>query len=191
MPPRAFGPGHTQDGIALDDGEFTDLIRGHAGLIHKIAHAYCRNVEDRNDLVQEVVIQLWRSRDRYDGRVRRSTWIYRIALNVAISRYRRERRHEERRAPVADDWISLVEDPTAPPNEDLETLHRCIDELDGLNKALVLLYLDGEDHATIADVLGITATNVATKLSRIKVKLRAAFEKRNDPEGAEAKHGTR
>lgn len=153
----------------MDATEFTDLLRRHAGLIHKIAYAYCRNATDREDVVQEIAVQLWRSRERYDERYRQTTWIYRIAINVAISFYRRERRHRERGLPI-EGAVEPVE-----PGGDVQLLLRCIDDLGALEKALVLLYLDGNDHASIAEVLGISVSNVGTKLGRIKDKLRAAL----------------
>ena len=84
----------------MDVSELTDLLRRHAGLIHKIAYAYGRNATDREDVVQEIAVQLWRARDRYDVRYRHTTWIYRLALNVAISFYRRARRHREHGLPL-------------------------------------------------------------------------------------------
>lgn len=156
----------------MDTAEFTELLRRHAGLIHKVAYAYCRNVTDREDVVQEIVVQLWRSRGRYDERYRHTTWIYRIALNVAISFYRRERRHRDR-AEQLDEQRFVIE--PAEPSEDAQRLFASIDELGALEKALVLLYLDGNDHAAIADVLGISVSNVGTKLGRIKDTLRASL----------------
>jgi RNA polymerase sigma factor (sigma-70 family) len=159
----------------METTEFTALIRRHAALIHKIAYAYCRHATDREDLVQEIAVQLWRSRERYDERYRHTTWIYRIALNVAISFHRRERRHRDGRSPI-DDHDHLIAVDRVEPGEDVRRLLRCIDELGPLDKALVLLYLEGNDHAAIAEVLGISATNVGTKIGRLKGKLRAAFE---------------
>lgn len=161
----------------MKPAEFTALIERHERLIHKIAFAYCRNASDRADVVQEICAQLWRARDRYDPRFRETTWIYRIGLNVAISHYRRERRHVEHAAPLGE--------PAAPPHDDrTRTLLGFIEQLDPLDKALVVLYLDGNDHSEIAAVLGITATNVGTKLSRIKDKLRAAHARTEDTRGA-------
>lgn len=157
----------------MQSTEFTDLVRRHARLIHKIAYAYCRNASDRDDVVQEIAVQLWRSRDRYDPRFRETTWIYRIALNVAISYYRRERRHVERAEPLGDPPAIRDEPP-----EDVRALLGFIEELGALDRALVLLYLDGNDHAAIADVLGISVSNVGTKLLRIKDKLRASFARK-------------
>lgn len=157
---------------------FTDLLRQHAALIHKVARIYCRDAADREDVVQEIAVQLWRSHDRYDERYRQTTWIYRIALNVAISFQRRERRHREGRQP-SDGRVLLVAVAEARElGPDVELLLRCVDGLDALEKALVLLYLEGNDHASIADVLGISVSNVGTKLGRIKDKLRVAFEER-------------
>jgi RNA polymerase sigma-70 factor (ECF subfamily) len=174
----------------MDSTEFAALIRRHAGLIHKIAYAYCRHATDREDLVQEIAVQLWRSRDRYDDRFRHTTWIYRIALNVAISFFRRERRHRERQLPI-DDHAIVIE--PVEPSAELRWLMRCIDELGALDRALVVLYLEGNDHAAIAEVLGISASNVGTKIARIKTRLRAAFEDhaRGQREQEQESHGAR
>lgn len=163
----------------MESHEITDLIRRHRGLIHKVAYAYCRNAADREDVVQEVAVQLWRSRHRYDDRYKETTWVYRIALNVAISFHRRERRHREGREPLDARAITITieEGPANGPGEEAALLFRCIDDLLPLEKALVLLYLDGNDHASIADVLGISVSNVGTKLHRLKERLRAALER--------------
>lgn len=166
----------------MEAQEFTDLIRRHARLIHKIAYAYCRDVTDREDVFQEVALQLWRSRHRYDGRYKETTWVYRIALNVAISFYRRGRRHREGHLSLDAHAITIAA-ACVEPNEDVQLLLRCIDDLGALDKALVLLYLDGTDHASIAEVLGISVSNVGTKLLRIKNKLRVAFDQRASKTG--------
>jgi RNA polymerase sigma factor (sigma-70 family) len=161
----------------MEPAELTALIERHARLIHKVAYAYCRNASERDDVVQEIAAQLWRSRERYDPRFRETTWIYRIALNVAISYYRRERRHADKE-PLGDPAVEPVE------SEDVRTLLGFVEELGALDKALVLLYLDGNDHAEIAEVLGISVSNVGTKLGRIKDTLRASFARK-------ASHGAR
>jgi RNA polymerase sigma factor (sigma-70 family) len=164
----------------MNESEFTALMVRHAGLIHKLAYAYCREPEARQDLVQEIAVQLWRARHRYDARFRHSTWIYRIALNVAVSFYRRERRHRDQVEAIGDldtgdhGWL-VVEQVT--PSEELQWLQRCIDELSPLDKTLALLYLEDLDHAEIAEVLGISVSNVGTKIARMKDRLRAVFER--------------
>ena len=172
----------------MEASSFTDLLRRHAGLIHKVAHAYCRDAADREDVVQEIVLQLWRSRERYDERFRETTWIYRIALNVAISFHRRERRHHVKRSELEEHPIAIA---AVEPGEEVQLLLRCIDDLGALDKALVLLYLDGNDHASIADVLGISVSNVGTKLHRIKDRLRIAFEGRTRTNPKERPHAAR
>ena len=184
-------------GDTMDSNQLTDLIRRNAGLIHKVAHAYCHDRTDREDVVQEVAVQLWRSRDRYDPRFKETTWIWRIALNVAISFHRRERRHRARRLPLDSHAIAIAAtcDPQVVAGvehgEDVLLLRRCIDDLGALDKALVLLWLDDNDHAAIADVLGISVTNVGTKLWRIKERLRVAFERRAPTNRTDDPHATR
>ena len=172
----------------MEASPFTDLVRRHAGLLHRVAHVYCRDAADREDVLQEIAVQLWRAHERYDPRYRETTWIYRIALNVAISFHRRERRHRERRAPLEEQALAVVE--AGEPGEDVQLLLRCIEQLGDLDKALVLLHLDGNDHGSIAEVLGISVSNVGTKLQRIKERLRVAFEARTRTQ-AEKPHAAR
>jgi len=188
----ARGAGANHVATAMEAAPFTELVRAHAGLIHRVAFAYCRDATDREDVVQEIAVQLWRARDRYDERYRPTTWIYRIALNVAISFHRRERRHRERRLGIDELSIAGAE-PAEPsePSEDVQRLLRCIDDLGALEKALVLLYLDGNDHASIAEVLGISVSNVGTKLQRIKDRLRVALEARARSDERERPHAAR
>lgn len=173
----------------METQEFTDLIRRHARLIHKIAYGYCRDATDREDIIQEVALQLWRSRHRYDERFKETTWVYRIALNVAISFHRRERRHGEGRQ-LLDPHAITIAAASVEPSDDVQLLLCCIEDIGALDKALVLLYLDGNDHASIADVLGISVSNVGTKLGRIKDRLRIAFEQRARSKPTEKPHAT-
>ncbi len=171
----------------MTDQTFADLLDRHAGLIRRVASVYCRDAAAREDVVQEIALQAWLSRHRYDGRCKESTWLYRIAVNVAIH-HRRERRQPERGAPLDEQSITA---PEADAGEDVRLLLRCVRELEPLDRALVLLYLDGNDHAAIAEVLGISASNVGTKLHRIKARLRAAFERYARPTPKENSDGTR
>jgi RNA polymerase sigma factor (sigma-70 family) len=152
---------------------FLNLLDEHKKILYKVAGSYCRNFEDRQDLTQEIVVQLWRSFDRYDESYRFSTWMYRIALNVAISSYRSETRRSRDTVP-AEESILEIADPrgSAEVDENLLLLRQQIDQLDELDRALIILYLDGNRYDTIAEILGISETNVGTKLGRIKQKLR-------------------
>lgn len=173
----------------MDASPLPDLLRRHAGLIRKVATAYCRDATDREEVVQEIAVQLWRAHERYDARYRETTWVYRIALNVAISFHRRERRHREGRLSLEAHPTPLAAPAEAAPGEEVELLLRCIEDLGALERALVLLYLDGNDHASIAEVLGISVSNVGTKLGRIKDKLRVALQRRANR--TEEPHGSR
>lgn len=155
---------------------FETLLREHQRIVFKVVSAYARHPEDRNDLTQEILAQLWRSFSSFDEkRARFSTWMYRVALNVAISQIRRQPRPDERPEPLAQHHLEAIRatEDSAEPDERLDVLHRFIDELDSLNKALILLYLEDRSYGEIAEILGISETNVATKISRIKQKLRS------------------
>lgn len=155
---------------------FLALLEEHDRILYKVAGSYCRNPEDRRDLIQEIVVQLWRSFDRYDDRYRFSTWMYRIAMNVAISFYRSQSRRVRATVPIEESVLEIAGDQgPEESSEDLRLLHGFIDRLDELNKALIILYLDGNSYDTIAEILGISTTNVATKISRIKERLRRDF----------------
>ncbi|HEY4289479.1 MAG TPA: sigma-70 family RNA polymerase sigma factor [Puia sp.] len=161
---------------------FLQLIRDNKGILYKICQLYCRNAGDREDLMQEMICQLWRSGQQFDANYKFSTWMYRIALNVAISFYRKETRSGVRVSPGGDLRLMELED-KSPDNEDLEEkidlLQVFISELGELDKALMILYLEERPYREIAEILGITETNVATKLSRIKGRLKQQFLKAN------------
>jgi len=153
---------------------FLQLLDEHKKILFKIANSYCRSPADREDLVQEMVMQLWRTFGRYDARVRFSTWTYRVALNVAISFYRHEARRP-RASPLDEQAVLEVTNDSrdaAAAQDDLRVLEDFIRQLDDLDRALILLYLDGNPYDTIAEILGISETNVGTKIGRIKQKLR-------------------
>jgi RNA polymerase sigma-70 factor (ECF subfamily) len=134
-----------------------------------VAAAYCRNPADREDVAQEIVTQLWRAFPKFDATRTFSTWMYRIALNVAIS-FVRSNSLRERHTIALDDTHDVEDSSTAPVEEDerARLLYAFIDRLDSLDRALLLLYLDDHSHRDIAAILGITETNVATKIGRLK-----------------------
>ncbi len=153
---------------------FVALLEQHKRILYKVASSYCRNAADRQDLVQEMAVALWKSFSRYDDRQRFSTWMYRIALNVAISFYRSEVRRTRHVLPSGDTVLELVAaaEPAAP-DEGLLVLQSLMRRLDELDRAILILYLDENSYDTIAGVLGISETNVGTKIGRLKQKLRA------------------
>ena len=152
---------------------FVTLLEEHKRILCKVASSYCRNPEDRPDLIQEMVVALWKSFGRYDDRYRFSTWMYRIALNVAISFYRSEVRRTRHTVPAGNSVLEIATAPeSAAPDDEFRLLQNLMQQLDELDRALLILYLDGNPHDTIAGILGISETNVGTKISRIKQKLR-------------------
>jgi RNA polymerase sigma factor (sigma-70 family) len=152
---------------------FLTLLDEHKKILYKVASSYCRNPEDRRDLEQEIVAQLWRSFDRYDESYKFSTWMYRIALNVAISFSRSETRRSRHTVAAGESILKIADTrEAAEPDADLQILRRLIAQLDELDRALILLYLDGNRYDTIAEILGISETNVGTKIGRIKQRLR-------------------
>jgi RNA polymerase sigma factor (sigma-70 family) len=161
---------------------FLQLIRDNKGILFKISNSYCRTKDDREDLMQEIIYQLWKSGGTFDVSRKFSTWMYRIALNVAISFYRKEARSGIRLAPGADLHLMELEDRPdgdEEAGERIALLQRCISELGRLDKALMILYLEEKSYREIADILGITESNVATKISRIKARLKQQFLKLN------------
>jgi len=156
---------------------FLQLLAQYKKIIFKICNAYCKEVESRKDLAQEIVIQLWKSFSKYDPQFKMSTWVYRISLNVAISFYRRERKNANTSS-IPDEGFDIADDKESKSETDtnIALLHQFINQLDELHKALMILYLDDNSYKDIAEVLGITETNVATKISRIKQKLKQQFE---------------
>ena len=158
--------------------QFIYLIEQNKKLIFKVCNAYCRDFEDRKDLVQEVIIKLWQSFEKYDNKYKLSTWMYRIALNTAISHYRANRKRKTNTFSINEDLFDLVdENESQELDSNVKLLYNFINGYDELNKALMILYLDNNSYKDIADVLGITETNVATKIGRIKQQLKKQFAK--------------
>src|SRR5579863_6866181 len=160
---------------------FQSLVEEHKRILYKVCHSYCRNPGDRDDLAQEIIVQLWRSFAMFDERVRFSTWMYRIALNVAISFYRRESVRSRHVVPGSEHLLETI-DESGGRSKEVQLLYQWIEELDPLNKALMILYLDGNSYQETADILGISETNVATKINRLKQAMRLKKE---------VQHGTR
>jgi len=161
----------------VEKDKFISVIKDNQNLIYKICNSYCSNPENRKDLQQEILLQLWRSFAKFDGRVKISTWIYRIALNTAISFYRNDSKRMNRKIDFDSSIISLsnFEDFNSEQDENIVMLYRFIESLNEMDKALILLYLDDNKYNVIAEVLGISETNVATKISRIKKMLKEQF----------------
>ena len=158
---------------------FLSVIQTNKGIVYKVANSYSKNSEDRKDLVQEIIVQLWKSFENYNDLYKYSTWIYRIALNVAISFYRKENRRKQVSNPLSDSILNFadshVEDET---EENIGFLQLFISALKEIDRALMLLYLEEKSYKEIAEIIGISETNVATKIGRIKILLKQKFSSR-------------
>lgn len=156
---------------------FAALLQAHRGIVSKVVGLYCRGAHDRDDLAQEIAIQLWRAWPGYDPARPFTTWMYRIALNVAISHARGAALRRRHVVPLDDDLHDVAD--TAPDGaqrhagaQRVRLLRAFIARQPPLERALLLLHLDDRPHAEIAEILGITATNVSTRISRLRQRLR-------------------
>ncbi|TDQ10995.1 RNA polymerase sigma-70 factor (ECF subfamily) [Pedobacter metabolipauper] len=158
------------------DQEFTRLIKENKGIIYKICNSYCASKDDRDDLAQEIIYNLWKSFNSFNAAYKFSTWMYRIALNVAISFYRQKKRFKNQ-SPIPEGLIVFAEqlEDKTEIEENLQLLQNFINELKEIDKAIILLYLDNKSHREISEITGFTETNIATKINRIKEKLRLKF----------------
>ena len=152
--------------------EFLDILGKNVGIILKIARAYTFNVADKEDLINDIALELWKSFRKFKGDSKVSTWIYRVALNTSMN-FKRKREKDKLFFP--DDLNQfenqhLISD--QPDSSNSEILYQCIDELNQLNKAIILLYLDGNSHDEISEITVISKTNVGTRLGRIKEQIK-------------------
>lgn len=150
---------------------YISLLETNLGIILKISKAYTNTAQDREDLVNDIAYEMWKAFPNFKGKSKVSTWIYRIALNTAMNYRKRYRKKRD----FLQDAIGFY--PDEPPNESdsnpqVELLYDWIAELDEFSKAIILLYLDGYKHDEIAEITGISKTNVGTRISRIKEQLK-------------------
>lgn len=155
--------------------EFLELLENNKKLVFKIANVYGKNNEEIKDLVQEITLQLWKSFPEYNPKFAISTWMYRIALNVSISFYRKEKSRKKVHQEIEQQthifsWEDQIID------DQLKLLYQFIEQLKAFEKALIVLYLEGKKNYEIAEIMGISITNISTKLNRIKTKLSKNFK---------------
>jgi RNA polymerase sigma factor (sigma-70 family) len=156
------------------DDNFVEILNRHRALIYKICNLYCTDQEDRKDLFQEIVIQIWRSMASFRRESLRSTWIYRIALNTAITHFKKEKRT------ITAVSLSGIEIPdiVGEDNEQLlQQLMHAIEQLDKLDKSVMLLYLEAKSYEEISEITGLSKSNIGVKINRIKTKLSAVLIK--------------
>jgi RNA polymerase sigma-70 factor (ECF subfamily) len=155
--------------------QFLSIFEDNAGIIIKISRAYTNTSHDREDLINDIALELWKSYDKFKGDSKISTWIYRVALNTSMN-YKRKKKKDSLFYSINDfkkneilPWLVEQEQENS---SELELLYNCIDELNEINKAIILLYLDGNSHDEISEIMGISKTNVGTRISRIKEQIK-------------------
>ena len=156
--------------------EFLQNITSNQAIIHKVTRIYCDNVDDRKDLFQEILIQLWKSYGSFKEQSKFSTWMYRVAINTAITAFKRGAKKNLKAQfvkdlpPVADDEYDTDLE------ENLNLLHVAIGRLTGIEKSIILLYLEDKSYEEIAEITGITQNYVRVKMNRIKKKLESLMK---------------
>lgn len=149
--------------------QFLEIIHTHQKIIYKVSRMYRDSPEDREDLFQEIVYQLWKSYPEFKGDAKVSSWMYRIALNTAMASYRKKKPAIEYRGEFPE-VLHKAEEPSVHDNE--ERLFQALKLLDDAEKAVISLYLDDLNYKEIAELLGISENNVGVRLNRIKTKLK-------------------
>ena len=155
--------------------QFIDLLNQHQGIVYKVCNLYMDTPADREDLFQEITYQAFKAFKNFKGQAKFSTWLYRVALNTAITFYRKEKR-----LPALLTFELLPEAQTEeadPIEEQTQAMYKAIGNLSSIDKAIVMLYLEDYSYQEIGDMVGITANNVAVKMNRIKTKLKEQTQK--------------
>ncbi|MBN2615607.1 MAG: sigma-70 family RNA polymerase sigma factor [Bacteroidales bacterium] len=155
--------------------EIVRLIEEHKNLLYKVVNSYCSDVHEQEDLIQEIIFHILKGYRKFDHKVKVTTWMYKVAFNVSISHYRKVKSRQKYIVPMPEKLVSITDTEPVETDENIHRLRAFIQSFDPLNKALVILYLDGNSHAEIARVLGISVSNVGTKINRIKQQLRKKF----------------
>lgn len=159
--------------------DFIKMINQHRGILFKVSNLYCDAEEDRKDLFQEMVLQLWKSYPKFRAESTQSTWMYRIALNTSITRLRKEKREPSQRSLIDADFEIPDFSNGNDQNGDPALLKQAIDQLNEIEKAIIMLYLEEKSYEEISEIIGITKSNVGVKLNRIKSKLEKIIKKQS------------
>ena len=159
----------------LTEEEFIHALQQNQNVVHKVCNLYRHTPQGKEDLFQEIVLNAWKGSKHFKGSALFSTWLYRVALNTAITFLRKEKRQVETFA--LNPQFTLEDESTPLQDEQVNALYKAIGELSDIEKAVVMLYLEDFGYQEMAGILGITANNVAVKINRIKAKLKEASKK--------------
>lgn len=158
--------------MELHKRNFIRIVESNQGIIKSLCNAYYMSHEDQKDVFQDIILQLWKSFETFRGESEISTWIYRVSLNTILAKVRKEKKK------ITTESISCSEltFSNAMADDDTELLNIMLQSLKGLDKAIVILYLEGYKNKEISQILNLTPTNVSTRLSRVKAELKAKFK---------------
>ncbi|UVD81303.1 sigma-70 family RNA polymerase sigma factor [Myroides albus] len=153
-------------------------IEIHKGILYKVSRMYMDNSEDQADLYQEILLQLWKSYDKFQGKSLFSTWMYRVALNTAITYFKKDRKLSTNKQMLSDDQYSVLDvEVDKVVESQINYLYKAIHLLNDIEKALIFLYLEGFSHYDISVNLGISEGNARVKLNRTKSKLQEIIKR--------------
>jgi len=155
-----------------DKAEFVKLLEKHQNILHKICRMYADDSHAHQDLFQEMSVQLWKAYPKFRGEAKFSTWMYRVALNTAITLYRKGKKRVDTGDLEKIAFKVQAEEYDATTEENIKLMYQAIKELNDIDKALVLLYLEEKDYVEIAETLGISQVNARVKMNRVKKKLK-------------------
>ncbi len=160
--------------------EFLRVLEQHISILVKIVNVYAHTIDDRKDLMSDIAYELWKSYPRFRGEAQVSTWLYRVALNIAL---KSKRKHDNNKLLFVDELMRFddgIWEDSAGRQESIQTLYQCIEELSPMNKAIILLYLEDQSNEEIADITGLSRTNVSTRLNRIREQLKTCMIKKEE-----------
>ena len=155
--------------------EFLEKIESHKGMIFKVSKMYVDHQEDREDLYQEIVFQLWKSYQKFEGKSQFSTWLYRVSLNTALTFLKSEKRKPDNA--FLHENLDVAEELQDDKEVQLQLFYKAVHELNPIEKALIFLFLEGQTHKEISENLGISEVNARVKLNRTKEKLQQIIKK--------------
>ncbi|CEJ71929.1 RNA polymerase sigma-70 factor, ECF subfamily [Chryseobacterium oranimense] len=156
---------------------FLTLVNRHKGILYKTSRIYADSAEDQEDLQQEILIQLWKSYQNFKGNSEFSTWMYRVAINTAITYLKKEKRRTNNQAEVPQHFEIQHEDYNPSKDRQLEIFYSAVQELKPLEKAVIFYFMEGMSHKEIGDHLGLSEGNARVKLNRTKEKIQQIIKK--------------
>lgn len=165
--------------MELTEQEFLKAIATHKGIIHKVSRIYFEDAIDREDLVQEIILQLWKSLKSFNGKSQFSSWMYRVALNTAIVFFKKDKRKPD--SYKMPEHIQLTqEDYSDEKEQQLATFYKAVHQLNKIEKALIFQFIEGFSGEEIAKNLGMSPVNVRVKLNRTKKKIQEIIKEQSD-----------